>query len=204
MAQTAKEQPRQKGGRFGTSAAAAKRKAQGLNPTISAEVQTQQRANAYAQTMPGTPPELRLKAAETVQAFTSLPVAVQIAAAGPKGALSQTLKRVMAQKLIEESLPDAVKLLVDLVKGRGKLARAPASVRRQAAVDLLTLGKVSEGSASGKDLSEMTADELQAFISQTQQELNARPELAKEIEGERIPDIPSAPTPSRFNDLDLS
>lgn len=199
-------------GKFSTSEAKKRRKAKGIDPGQDARKSTIARAAKYQQIMPGASPELVKKTAEAVTTLVEAPAVLQAFAAKGKNALGQTLMQAQAIGVIHDALPHAAKYLVRLVKGDGDCATAPHSVRRQAAVDLLTLGRIGEGSAAaGKELSEMTADELQSFISTTKQELASRPSKAKEVQGEvvredegRVPDNLSGTTGNRFRDIDLT
>lgn len=93
-----------------------------------------------------------------------------------KSVIRQQLARASAVETISLATPDAAHYLHRLVKGEYTDGEQPAphAVRRQAAVDLLTLGRIEQQhQEDARDLQEMTPQEIQAQLAQIDAEIAA-------------------------------
>lgn len=83
----------------------------------------------------------------------------------------QGLKKSQVIEIFSGSAVEVAERLVSLAMGRDGFHDAPASVQRLAMVDVLTYAGISQQEAEkhSKPVSEMTREELEAFIQATQQ-----------------------------------
>lgn len=162
-------QPRQSGGRFGTSEAAKRRAAmaQEAKPvplqTVGAE------AANLREIVPGAPPEFaKMTGHEIIQATAEHRVAV---VAFHK--VQQKLALTESLGILTKAAPDAARYLVELV--RGDHEAAPHDVRLRAAGMLLEYAGIGQVSGSqGKDDSELSLSELEQRLTETEGEIDRR------------------------------
>lgn len=154
-ASTAARQPREKGGTFGTSEAAKRRKAMGINQPIDQAKAIGGQVSKLTESAPNADPAMIREGAQRLMEAS----AAQTLAVTTFAKIQQKLSVVAALQHIVKSAPRAAAYLVELVDGVH--ASAPHDVRLRAAGMILDYSGLGNAAASDdRDLSELSLSDL--------------------------------------------
>lgn len=153
--------PRAKGGKFGTSEAAKRRKAKGMEAAPNVAAMTAGFAANLAIEEPAIPAPIRQEMAQVSAKAVSMGKGL---AMGLIDKVRQSLAKNEGIREIVNAVPDAARYIASLV--RGEEEGAPHAIRLQAALAVFDIsGARLAPSADERDLSELTISELEQRLN---------------------------------------